>query len=120
MKTMDAPSSLALPRHCQRPSPLSPSRKFQISSEKLGQYFSACFVPILASEHLCDKLKVQKYQKIEIKKRVTKNHSMVQSPTIPAHQAFTQEGGGKDDRRSIYASPEVYQGIVLSPAIMPH
>ena len=39
-----------------------PSRKFQISSEKLGQYFSAYFVPILASEHPCDKLQIQKYE----------------------------------------------------------
>ena len=38
-----------------------PSRKFQISSEKPGQYFLAYFVPILASEHPCDKLETQEY-----------------------------------------------------------
>ena len=84
-------SSLALPRHCQQP-----SRKFQISSEKLGQYFSAYFVLILASEHPCDKLETTKIGIDEDKSGSAENHSMVQSPTIP-HPPFTQ-GGRKDSQ----------------------
>ena len=73
---MDAP--LALPRHCQ------PSlRKFQISSEKLRQYFSASFVLILASEHPCEKLPSRKFPICGDKSGWEENHSMVQSPTVP-------------------------------------
>ena len=91
LKTMDAPqSSLVIANDPP------PSRKFQISSEKLGQYFSAYFVPILASEHPCDKLETPKIGIDEDKSGSAENHSMVQSPTIP-HPPFTQ-GGRKDSQ----------------------
>ena len=112
LETMDAP--LALPRHCQ------PSlRKFQISSEKLRQYFSASFVLILASEHPCDKQLTQKFPICGDKSVWEENHSMVQSPTVPRPpSSLSYKAGERTVNLSHFVNIDQYYTTIISQDIL--